>query len=362
MSSLSVNKAGFNEEVFNLDWDDVPFSTEPSKFELFTAAATLEFFSFTAEVISIYRKIAGIGDTVVNGAVKVGKATEPFWMNIKDFDTKEITDSIKDLSVIGKVTSAMIGPIAVYEFVKAWEKILLNPEMNDKIDGFIEMILSVGKGVKSAVANAELLELMGKIGKESLDWIFAATLLRCALSVASLVSAGKGIYETNLLLAEIEELEKKHGFNNYATLITALLSKQGIEKHIPEINEKTIGKVERIFENNRSEVGIGHHVAQKNLEDVYKTLKNRVHSKITNHALSIVSDSVNLIGTGVLLFTPYTPVGNGLMAAGAIVSIGKYLYNESYSIDLKEKLNRYSQAPAVKVEPDYDHDEDGIIY
>ena len=362
MSSLSINKAGFNEEVFQIDWDHVPLLAEPSKFELFTNAAIRELSSVTAEVISLYRKIAGIGDTVVNGAVKAAKATEPFWSNIKDLDTKEITDAVKNLSLIGKVTSAMIGPIAVYEFVKAWEKILMNPEMNDKIDAFIEMILSVGKGVKSAVANAELLKLMGKIGKDSLNWIFAATLLRCALSVASLVAAGKGIYETNLLLAEIEEIEKRLGFKNYEALITALLTKQGIEKHIPEINEKTIGKVERIFENNMSEDGIGHQIAQKNLEDVYKTLKNRVHSKITNHALSIVSDSVNLIGTGVLLFTPYTPVANGLMAAGAIVSIGKYLYNESYSSDLTEKLNRYSQAPAAKVEHNYVHDEDGIIY
>ena len=362
MSSLSISKSGFNEEVFQLDWDQKVFLSPPTKFELFTNAVVRDLSSVTAEVITLYRKIAGIGDTVVNGAVKVAKATEAFWSNIKDLDTKQITDSVKDLSLIGKVTSAMIGPIAVYEFIKAWEKILLNPEMNDKIDGFIEMILSVGKGVKSAVANAEILQLIGKIGKDSLDWIFAATILRCALSVASLVSAAKGIYETNALLKEIEELEANLGSKNYKALITSLLAKKGIEKHIPEINQKTIGKIERIFENNMTKDGLGHQIAQKNLEDVYKTLKNRVHSKITNHALSIVSDSVNLIGTGVLLFTPYTPVANGLMAAGAIVSIGKYLYNESKAYDLTEKLNRYSQAPAAKVEPDYEHDEDGIIY
>ncbi len=361
MSSLSVNKSRLNEEVFYMDWDDAPL-LPPTKFKLFTSAVVRELSSVTAEVITLYRKIAGIGDTVINGAVKTAKATEAFWSNIKELDTKEITDAVKNLSLIGKVTSAMIGPIAVYEFIKAWEKILTNPEMNDKIDGFIEMILSVGKGVKSAVANAELLELMGKIGKDSLDWIFAATILRCALSVASLAAAGKGIYETNALLNEIEELEANLGAKNYKALITSLLAKQGIQKHIPEINEQTIGKVERIFENNKADFGIGHQIAQRNLEDVYKTLKNRVHSKITNHALSIVSDSVNLIGTSVLLFTPYTPVANGLMAAGAIVSIGKYLYNESKSEDLKEKLNRYSQVPAAKVEPDYEHDEDGIIY
>lgn len=351
-NSLHTTSNNFTDEVFIKYWDDDISEVAYPAFNAFKNVLIKEVSSIKAALIHLHIKLAGIGDVVVNSAVKAAKATKPFWGESQTLDPKEISTYFEKLAVFGKVTSAMVGPIAIYQFVKAWEKILKNTELTDKIDGFIEMILSVNGGIKSAIASSELLEMCGKIGKDSLEWIFAATVLRCALSTASLVYGVKGMHESQNLLKEIEEMEAKLGKRNYETLIKSLLERQGIAKHIPEINEITVAKINTIFDN------VANNANTDALEDVYKTLKGRVHTKVTNHKIALVADSVNLIATGMLILAPATlSVANVLMVATGVIVLGKYIYSEKKSQDLEGRLHRYSLPPAVKPSTgDYDYE------
>jgi hypothetical protein len=269
---------------------------------------------------NIYKLGAGIVDTVANISLKVAKATKSFWIE---------SDFVNGLAVFAKVTAAMGGSIALYQFFKGMEKILTKDEIAKQIDGMLSVMESMSSGIRSAVSSAELLVLAEKVSENAIQWTFVATLFSVALSAASLISAAKGWSESREFLKEAQE---KFESIDFQTGIQSILDMKGVKKHFQMNREALKEKIYGV---------LGPNPDKKITKKVVQSLKNRVESKIISHQLSILAGTINLIGAAVFLFTPLAKLGYSIMAVAGMISVCKYFYNKYATNTFENEMKRF---------------------
>jgi ABC-type multidrug transport system fused ATPase/permease subunit len=286
-------------------------------------------FALVGRVTYVYKLTAGIIDTFANLALKVAKATKSFWVESQFVD---------GLNIFAKTTATIGGPLALYQFFKGLEKIIIKDELSKQIDGLLTLTESMSAGLRSTVSSAELLVMGEFVAEKAIEWTSLATLVSIGLSTASIISASKGWYDSHQFLKEMQD---KFNHSDKDLGLENILNMKGVKKHFQmnrqALREKIMGVIRP---NPDSDITI----------QVVKALRARVESKIFSHKLTIVACTITLIGAAIFLFTPLAPAAYVIMALAGVISVGKYIYNKQATNIFETEMNRLTQEAAKKKE------------
>lgn len=224
------------------------------------------------------------------------------------------------ITFTGNFLGGITGIAAIYGIFKGWERVFSKPKMASQIEGGLNVIESMGEVAKSTVSVGEGLEKVAVITKSSLGWVSAISLFGAILSAASVINNAKKCYESYKFSQNLENL--KNTETTYRVAIDSFKNMEGIKKHIGLSKTELFSRIDNMLEaaeTKEEEEAVS--------EQIYKTLKNRVQTKIRSDALSVLAGTISLIASAIIFATPASPVGLVFGGVATAISIGHYIYN-----------------------------------
>lgn len=220
-----------------------------------------------------------------------------------------------------KLLAAVTIPVALYSVIRDGYEVALGTEKIDASLRVAENLSWLGDSTATVISG---LEVTGAIPEGAVAaTFFPISIASGCLATATIALNARRLYQNQQLL---KEMNAQGSDDQVLTLLTSK-DEYFLNKNFNVEGGKlktTLQEIQTLAQNKLS--GGDAHASQGVLQQTVRSLKERISTKNWSHALSILSSTVTLIGMSILLFTPLSPVAYSLMAAAALVSVIKFLY------------------------------------
>lgn len=271
----------------------------------------------------IYQKISPYNNLIYHGAYSIYYGFNIYSPNTFATNAPVRTDLIGKLvnaSKCIKVTALAAIPLAIYNIYDNASQAIRSA---DRCDFILKMITQMGWLNDCIACSVTGLKAAGAVAMNVLPAVNSLYGIGAIFALAGVALSSKRIHESRVLDQNMVKLLDKFGPEKP---IQYLLSKDDVylQRHF-----KVEGKDLRTMINRIKDKALASVEQKKNIcKQAFDILRDRIRAVNWSHALVIAATVITFIGMIFLLCTPLVVVAYGLLLAGSLVHVAKFIQHK----------------------------------
>lgn len=263
---------------------------------------------FSELIADICNCISGITNTKIFNVL-----VDYFQSSSASIESGKFYEFILSVFRAAKVCAVAVFPFALYKIgLDCWE-IVSSVEKLDAIFRVSECLSWLGY---SASIFIDGLHVVGAFVDKAVSLEFGFTLAGVILSIATILLNAKHLVQGEELLEYVDTLGDRAVINTF--------------------NVRSDYELERYFGMEGAKLRVV--IESDNAVRAVAALKERIVTRNLSHKLAITSATITVVGMAILLFTPFFPIGHGLLVVAAIISIVKFAFEYQAAQRLESEL------------------------